>query len=383
MNLGKITARNNASATARSSSYDYIMLVVVMSLTALGIVLVFSASSILAEKRYGDAYFFLKRQASFALLGLIVMIIFKNTDYHVWRDRAPLFLGLSILCLVLVLAPHVGVKVGGAHRWIRIYGFSFQPSEMAKLAVVIFMARWVYHRGQEMRSFWKGFVPPIGIMIFFDGIILLQPDMGTAMVIGALVVLIMFVSGVRLIHLGMIAVVSIPMIIYLVVHASYRMERLLTFLNPWRDPSGRGFQIIHSFLAFGCGGVFGAGLGDGRQKLFYLPEPHTDFIFSVAGEEIGFLGVFFIIFLYFILIIRGMRLSLNSPDLFGTYLAFGLTSLLGVQVMVNMGVVLGLLPTKGMALPFLSYGGSSLLFCMAAVGILLNISTHVEEGETP
>jgi cell division protein FtsW len=359
-----------------SSGYDYMILIPVICLVGLGLVFVFSASSHLAEHRLGDNYFYLKRQALFCILGFVFMILAKNIPYKIYSKAAYPLLLVSSCLLILLFIPGFGHKVGGASRWLKLAGFSFQPSELAKFSLAIYMAYSMAKKGSDMRSFSKGLLPHLLVAGAFMLLIVLQPDLGTAVIIGFWVVILLFVGGVNFLHLFSLLLVCAPVLIWLILHADYRLKRWWAFINPWDDPKGIGFQIIHSFLAFGSGGIFGTGLGNSKQKLFYLPEAHTDFILSIAGEELGFLGVSLIIALFGILVMRGIKVSLNAPDLYSSYLAFGLTLLIGLQVIVNIGVVMGLLPTKGLTLPLMSYGGSSLVLNLLAIGILLNISSR-------
>ncbi len=358
------------------SGYDYFILIPAICLVGLGLVFVFSASSHLAEHRLGDSYFYLKRQAVFCILGFGLMISAKNIPYRIYSKATYPLLFASACLLILLFVPGFGHKVGGASRWLRLAGFSFQPSELAKFSLAIYMAYSMAKKGSDMGSFSKGLLPHLLVAGVFMLLIVLQPDLGTAIIIGFWVVTLLFVGGVNFLHLFSLMLVSAPVVIWLIFHADYRLKRWWAFINPWDDPKGIGFQIIHSFLAFGSGGVFGAGLGNSKQKLFYLPEAHTDFVLSIAGEELGFLGVSLIIVLFGILILRGIKISLNAPDLYSSYLALGLTCLIGLQVIVNIGVVMGLLPTKGLTLPLMSYGGSSLVLNLLAIGILLNISSR-------
>ena len=356
--------------------YDYMILIPVICLAGLGLVLVFSASSHLAEHRLGDSYFYLKRQSLFCILGLGLMILAKNIPYRVYSKVAYPLLFVSTCLLILLYIPGLGHKVGGASRWLRLAGFSFQPSELAKFSLAIYMAYSMSKKGSDMRSFSKGLLPHLIVASAFMLLIVLQPDLGTAVIIGFWVMIILFVGGVNFLHLFSVLLLSSPIVLWLILHSDYRLKRWSAFINPWDDPKGIGFQIIHSFLAFGSGGIFGTGLGNSKQKLFYLPEAHTDFVLSIAGEELGFLGVSLIIVLFGVLIMRGIKISLNAPDLHSSYLALGLTFLIGLQVLVNIGVVMGLLPTKGLTLPLMSYGGSSLVLNLLAIGILLNISSR-------
>jgi cell division protein FtsW len=356
--------------------YDYLLLVPTLLLLGLGLVAIYSASSFLAEHRMGDSYYFLKRQGMFCLVGVCFMIFTKNIPSTVYPRLVYPFLGISLLLLVLLLVPGVGAKVGGASRWFRIAGFSFQPSELAKLALAFYVAYSIAKKGPIMSSFSNGLVPHLVVAGVFMGLILLQPDLGTTIIIGCWLVILLFVGGVNVLHLVGLMLLSLPAVLWLVHKADYRLKRWWAFLNPWDDPQGLGFQIIHSFLAIGSGGVLGVGLGNSKQKLFYLPEPHTDFILSIVAEELGLVGLVVIVALFGVLVVRGIQVALRAPDLYSTYLALGITSFLALQVMINMGVVMGLLPTKGLTLPFISYGGSSLVISLVSVGILLNISSR-------
>jgi cell division protein FtsW len=357
-------------------SYDYLLLVPTLLLLAVGLVATFSASSLLAEHRLGDSYYYLKRQASFCLLGLCCMILAKNTPASYYRHIVYPLLGISLALLILVFIPGFGVKVGGACRWIRVAGISFQPSELAKLALAFYIAFSLSKSESHTGSFFKGLLPHLLVAGGFMSLIVLQPDLGTTVLLGCWLLVVLFVGGVRLVHLGSLLLLSLPVLVYLVTKADYRLKRWWAFLNPWEDPQGLGFQIIHSFLAFGSGGILGVGLGNSKQKLFYLPEPHTDFILSIVAEELGLAGFAVIVALFGILIVRGIKIALAAPDLYSSYLALSISAFIGLQVLVNMGVVLGLLPTKGLTLPFISYGGSSLVISLTGIGILLNIASR-------
>jgi len=358
----------------RAVGYDYMLLIPTLLLMTFGLVAVYSASSFLAEHKMGDSYYYLKKQGMFCLVGLFLMICAKNVPSTLYKKIVYPLLGISFFLVVLVLIPGVGTKVGGASRWFRIAGFSFQPSELVKLAMAFYVAYSIAKKGEEMRSFSKGLLPHLVVTGAFMGLILLQPDLGTTVILGGWLIIILFVGGVKIAHLMSLAILSVPALLWLVFKADYRIKRWWAFLNPWEDPQGLGFQIIHSFLAFGSGGILGAGLGNSKQKLFYLPEPHTDFILSIVGEELGLLGVGVVIILFGILVTRGIYIALEASDLYSSYLALGISCFLGLQVLINMGVVLGLLPTKGLTLPFISYGGSSLVMTLIGIGILCNIS---------
>lgn len=340
-----------------------------------GIVMVYSASSIMADKRFHDSFFFLKRHTVYALMGISAMIVVSKSDYRQITKIAYPFLLFTIGLLVLLLIPGVGTEAGGATRWLRAGPLSIQPSELAKLAV-IFSFAWSISKKKDMRCFKKGFVPYIGILGLCIALMLLQPDFGTAMTLAGIVFVMLFVAGVRLSFLTASASVMLAVAAMLVAGAEYRRKRILSFLDPWADPQDTGFQIIQSFLAFGSGGMTGRGLGEGRQKLFYLPEPHTDFVLPVIGEEMGFIGLFLVILFFVAIVVLGIRAALKADDDFGCHLAVGITSMIALQAIINMGVVMGLLPTKGLPLPFISYGGTSLIVNMIGVGILISITAR-------
>jgi cell division protein FtsW len=280
------------------------------------------------------------------------------------------------MLLAALWIPGLGIRAGGALRWLNLGVFSFQVSEMVKIALILFMAHFLANNVTRVREFKQGILFPLGITGALVGLILLQPDFGTTVILMVITFLMIYLAGGRILHLGGMIALFIPVAAWLLLHKSYRLARLLAFLDPWQDPSHSGFQIIQSLIAFGSGGPFGVGIGDGMQKLFYLPEPHTDFILSVIAEESGFIGVGLILFLYIILIVRGFQISLKAPDMFGNLLGAGLTLLIAFEAFVNIAGVMGLIPLKGLALPFLSYGGSSLIMSLAAVGVLLNISCY-------
>ncbi len=358
------------------SGYDYMLLIPVILLMLFGLVMVYSASNHLAEHRLGDSYFYLKRQVLFSMAGLLLMMTAKKIPCTLYAKLVYPLLFAGFCLLMLVLIPGVGHKVGGATRWFRWNGFSFQPSEFAKFVLVIYMAYSMAKKGSNMATFSKGMVPHLLVTGLFMLCIILQPDLGTAVIMGCWLMILLFVGGVKLRYLMLIMAPAGLMIWWLILQADYRMKRWLAFMNPWDDPQGIGFQIIHSFLAFGSGGVLGTGLGNSKQKLFYLPEPHTDFSLSIVGEELGFFGVSLVVVLFGMIILRGIKIALDARDLYSSYLAMGLVCLIALQAGVNMGVVMGLLPTKGLALPFISYGGSSLVFNLLGIGILLNIASR-------
>ncbi|WP_432822417.1 putative lipid II flippase FtsW [Trichloromonas sp.] len=356
--------------------FDTTILLLAVVLTCFGVVMVYSSSSIMAEKRYADGFFFLKRQGIYAVAGFLVMAVAMRFDYLHLRKLAVPFLLFCVLLLIMVLVPGIGNSAGGASRWIRLGPVSVQPAELAKLGLVIYMAHSLAKKKDRVKSLANGFIPYMIVLALLLALLLMQPDLGSAMTLGGVAMVMLLVAGTRLTYLVSIAIVIAPLLYYAVMTVDYRRRRIMAFLNPWEDPSNTGFQIIQSWIAFGTGGLGGNGLGQGKQKLFFLPEAHTDFIFAVIGEELGYAGVFVVAAMFLMLILRGIRTSLTAPDDFGRFLAFGLTLLLGLEAFVNIAVVLGMLPTKGLALPFLSYGGTSLLTTLLAVGILLNISSR-------
>ena len=359
--------------------YDLVIMMMAIALTCFGVVMVYSASSVMAANRYHDGFYFLKRQGVFAMLGFGVMIGTMQVDYHFWRRMAVPALFGCIALLVLVLVPGIGGKAGGASRWLKLPGFNLQPSEMAKLALIMYMAYSLDRKQDKVKNFKQGIVPYMLVLALLIGCMVMQPDLGGALTLVSVAMTMLFAAGMRLSHIISMIVLAMPLLAFK-LSRGYHGERMKIWLNPWIDPQGKGFQIIQSLLALGTGGVFGQGLGQGKQKLFYLPEAHTDFILSVVGEELGFLGIFVIIGMFFLLVQRAMRVAVAAPDTFGRFLALGIAVLFGIEATVNMGVVTGLLPTKGLALPFISYGGSSLLISLFAVGILLNISSGLKLG---
>jgi cell division protein FtsW len=358
----------------QTAIYDVQLLFPVLFLVGIGIVMVYSASSALALKKFASDYFFLKKQALFAFAGVIILVIGRHFPYKYYRPLAYPLVGLSLALLAVIQFTDLGLSAGGSTRWMRLGSFSFQPSEFARIALVIYLAYSMEKKADRIKDFSIGFVPHVLVLGVFMILIFIQPDFGSVFILGALTWILLFTGGVRFWQLFASLLVILPVAYIFLINAEYRAKRILGFLNPWEHSSDAGYQIVHSLMAFGTGGFWGTGIGKGYQKLFYLPEPHTDFIFSVIGEELGLLGVLIIIGLYGWIIIRGIAIARSAPDLFGAYLAVGLTIAMGLQIVVNMGVALGLLPTKGLTLPLLSYGGTSLLLNMASIGILMNIS---------
>lgn len=362
---------------------DRTVLMTTYLLLLIGLIMVFSASGVMAEARYGDSMFFLKRQAIWIVLGLLALHWVSRQDYDMWKTLMPIVLGLSLGCLILVLIPEVGSKVNGARRWFRFAGVSFQPGELAKLTVVLYLASFLVRREEEITSFSKGVLAPVIVVGVLAGLALLEPDMGTAVVLVSVLFGLLFLGGARLTHLAGLVLSVLPIAYLLIMESDYRRRRLMSFLDPWQDPHDAGFQLTQSFVALGNGGLAGVGLGESRQKLFFLPEAHADFVLALVGEELGFLGTGLLMVLFAILLVKGFRIAGRAPDAFGRHLASGVTLLLGIQVLINAGVVSGLLPTKGLTLPLVSYGGSSLIMSLIAIGMLLSISREDPAGRVP
>lgn len=359
--------------------YDRLLIISTLMLLVMGLLMVYSTSSVVALKRFGTQYFFVKKQLTYMLAGIICFVGATRVPYGFYRKMAYPILILAVLALVCIYIPGIGFSAGGARRWIRLGAIAFQPSEPAKLAVIFFLAYSLAAKQEKIREFSVGFLPNIlipGVVIL---LIMFETDLGTSIALASIVLILNFVAGVKKRYLaGLVA--GSGVFIYLVIHKfSYMMTRIVIFLDPWKDPEGKGFQMVQSFLAFGSGGIKGVGLGEGKQKLFYLPEAHTDFILSVIGEELGFLGVAGVMALYGLFLYCGVRIAMKARDRHGMYLALGLTLMVVLQAVFNSGVVMGLLPPKGLPLPFISYGGTSLLVNMIAVGIILNI--YIRENE--
>ncbi|NOS82474.1 MAG: putative lipid II flippase FtsW [Nitrospira sp.] len=359
---------------------DHTLLAVTMILALLGLVMVFSASAIVAGNRFQDPGFFLKRQIAWFAFGLLLMHLASRVDYMVWKKLSVPILICMVGLLVMVLVPSIGVAAKGARRWLRIGPISMQPAEMVKLVVVIYMAAYLAKKGEKITLFREGLLPAMIVIGLLSGLVLLEPDLGTVVVLGLVTIGMWFLAGARIPHLLALGLGAIPVALALVLGSSYRRQRLMTFLAPWKDASDGGFQITQSFLSFGSGGPFGVGLGEGKQKLYFLPEAHTDFVLALVGEELGLIGTVTVILLFAFFVWRGFQISARARVPFGRYLGMGITLLIGGQALVNAAVVTGLLPTKGLTLPFISYGGSSLVISLIGVGILLSISRDRHAG---
>lgn len=360
----------------KKTAPDFILILSTMLLLAIGLIMVYSASAVWADYKFSDSFFFAKRQFLFATLGIVAMFIIMHVDYWVLKKWSKPLLILCFVLLVLVIIPGVGMVRNGSRSWLGVGAFSIQPSEFIKLAMIAFLAKFLSERQRYITTLKKGLLPSLSLVFLGFGIIMLQPDLGTGTVMVGTCMIMIFIAGARVSHFAVLGMIGVAGFIGLVISAPYRVARITSFLDPWQDPLKSGFQIIQSLYAIGPGGLFGLGLGESRQKFFYLPEPQTDFIFAILAEELGFIGGSLILLLFALLLWRGIRIALGAPDLFGSFLAVGIISMIAIQVMINIGVVTGLMPVTGITLPFLSYGGSSLTLMLMAVGILLNISRY-------
>jgi cell division protein FtsW len=343
---------------AKRVAMDHTLLIVTMILALVGLVMVFSASAVVAGNKFQDSGYFLKRQLAWLTFGFLLLHVASHIDYVWWKRLSIPLLGLMVVLLVMVLIPSLGVAAKGARRWLRLGPISIQPAEMVKLVSVIYLAAYLTKKEDRITMFSSGLVPVLIVIGVLSGLVLLEPDLGTVVVIGLVTVGLLFLGGARLSHLAALGLCAVPAVLVLVLGSSYRRQRLMTFLAPWKDASDAGFQITQSFLAFGSGGPFGVGLGEGKQKLFFLPEAHTDFVLALVGEELGLVGTGAIILLFALFVVRGFQIAARARMPFGRYLGMGITLLIGVQALVNACVVTGLVPTKGLTLPFVSYGGS-------------------------
>jgi cell division protein FtsW len=359
-------------------SVDPVLLGAVLGLLCLGLVMVYSASAVMALEKTGNGFYFLQRQLVAAGVGLLAMASALKLGYRRLARLAYPLLVVTVLLLLLVLLPGVGTLVGGARRWIRFPGVSIQPAEIAKFTWVVYLAYSLAKKREKAASFSIGFLPHLllgGVLVF---LCMLQPDFGSAVELLVLLFVLLFAAGTKLSYLVGSVLLALPLAYHAVAHSPYRLARIRAFLDPWAHRHDVGYQVAQSLISVGSGGFFGLGLGESRQKLFFLPEAHTDFIFSIVGEELGLFGAVALVLLYAIIVWRGTRAALRAPETFGTYLGLGLTALLGVQAVVNMSVAMGMLPTKGLTLPFVSYGGCSLVVSMTAAGALLSLSASTQ-----
>jgi cell division protein FtsW len=364
---------------ARKLKSDKVLFLVTLLLVCASVVMVYSASAVLALNRFNQPYFFLIRQAMWVMLGLAAMTIAMRFDYRNYRQPSFIWVSLGIVTLALV-GVLFGSPINGSRRWFGFGGFGVQPSELAKLSAIFFIAALLERRMDRIDEVPYALVPIGAVVGGLVGLILLEPDLGTALTLLMIAAAMVFAAGVSYRYVVGVILCGLPIIYFILMSASYRRRRLLAFWDPWSDPLGDGFQVIQSLIAVGAGGVFGRGLMGGVQKLFYLPEPHTDFIYAVIGEELGLAGTTAVLLCFLVIAWRGYEIALKAPDRFGAFLSIGLTTMIAAQAFVNISVVLGLVPTKGIPLPLVSAGGSSLLISLVGMGILLNVSQHAAAG---
>lgn len=356
--------------------YNKLLLLAVILISLFGLLMIYSSSNIWAEYKYNDPYKYLKSQAIFLIIGYILMIIISKFPYQNYKKLANIIFLTCTIMLILVLIPGIGTVRNGSRSWFGIGSLGLQPSEFAKLGLIIFTSKYLANNTKELKNIKKGVLPILGVLLLIFGLIMLEPDFGTGVVIVMTIIVLLFISGVKINFFIKIGILGLLGVIILILIAPYRLERIISFINPWTDPLGSGFQIIQSLYAIGSGGLLGLGFGNSIQKHFYLPEPQTDFIFAIISEEFGFLGVLIISTLFITIIYSGLKISMRCQDNFGKFLAFGITFGLAFQTILNLMVVVGLLPVTGVTLPFLSYGGSSLLISLINMGILLNIDKN-------
>ncbi len=352
------------------------LLIATLILVTVGVVMLFSTSSLQARDKYGDSNYLLKRQLVWMTLGGVCCAVMAATPYPKLRSLSKPALIIAVVFLVVVLIPHIGIKVSGARRWLGLGSIRVQPSEFTKLALIIWLAHYLAKEKRWIDRFGRGFVLPMAVVGGTCLVVLAEPDFGTTALLAAVAVAMMFVAGVRLRYLGPTILTGIIGFAVLIAHNPVRMRRMLAFTDLAKYKAGPGYQVWQAMLAFGSGGINGLGLGNSRQKMFYLPEAHTDFIFPIVGEELGLIGVLAVLACFMVLVGCGIIISLRAPDLFGQYLGFGITTMIGLQTLINIGVVTAWLPTKGLALPFLSYGGSNVMMNLVAIGVLLSIYRH-------
>lgn len=357
----------------KSKTIDYIFLFSVLALSAVGLIMVFSASPIMAIK-HGDTFYYLKKQLFYIAIGVIALLYGLRLDLENLKSKAYPIMGIAIFLLLLVFIPGVGRKVLGASRWIDLGILSFQPSEFIKFSLILFMAKWLTDNKEHVKDFFKGFLPPMLCLGLVSLLILKQPDLGTVITIGAIVFALLLVAGARTNYLLSLGGLAGIVILIISITTPYRLRRLLAYIDPWKDPQGVGFHIIQSLLAVGSGGLFGLGLGGSRQKFFYLPQQFTDFIFAITCEELGFIGGVGVVMLFALFAFRGFRIAVTTTDRFKYLLVTGLVSWITLQALINISVVLGLIPTTGIPLPFISYGGTATILNLFAVGLILNVS---------
>ncbi len=360
---------------SRKLSYDTWLFAAALLLIVIGLVMIYSASAIITAQKIGfdDPYFFITRQCVWLIAGSVIMLLLMHIDMGRIRDRRVIAAAVLLTFVALIVALFQPA-INGTHRWIALWHFRLQPSELAKPVIVLFLASFLSRREDRINEFTSTLLPLSGVLAIFAGAILVEPDFGTALTLMAVAAGMVFAAGIAWKRIAVFVLMMIPALLMILFSAAYRRDRLFTFLNPAADPLGKGFQAMQSLIALGTGGLRGLGIGNGRQKLFFLPEPHTDFIFSIIGEELGFIGAFALVGLFAFLVWRGFRVARYSQERFDFYAALGFTLLIGVQALINISVALCLVPTKGLPLPLVSYGGSSLITSLIAVSMLLNLS---------
>ncbi|HZU23538.1 MAG TPA: putative lipid II flippase FtsW [Terriglobales bacterium] len=362
---------------AKRVSLDKVLFSVTLVLVVIGVVFVFSASAVMAKDRYGSPYTFFFRQLAWAVVGLLAMVVIAKINYRHYQRPSVVFTALSVTTLLLLIVFFLD-RSHNTHRWIHAGPFSLQPSELAKPAIILFLAYFLESRTRTLNDWRSTLIPAVLPPLLLAALIVGEPDLGTALACLAITICVLFAAGLDLKYIGYGFVALLPVLCWLVFLVPWRARRMMVFLHPGDDVRGAGFHIWQSLIAVGTGGLSGVGLMEGKQKLFYLPEPHTDFIFSVIAEEIGLIGAVVVVALFTVFMVRGLRAATLAPDNFARFLAVGITAMIAVQALFNISVVLGLLPTKGIPLPFISYGGSSLFIMLASMGVLLNITQHVE-----
>lgn len=360
---------------------DKTLLFTVLTLITIGLIMIASAGVVYSQTRFGDQYFFFKRQLFYGVLpGLVVLFLAQRINYRFWKKVGVIFFILSLLALILIFVPGFGAKIYGASRWLQLGTFSFQPSEMMKLAIILYLASWLESRGwSRVRDFFEGFLPFIIIVSLVGFLIIKQPDVGTLVIIVLTSLVIYFVAGAKISHLMAIMLAGMIALLALIKMAPYRVNRLMVFIESQTDLRGIGYHVNQALIAIGSGGIFGLGLGHSRQKFNYLPEPVSDSIFAILSEELGMAGAMVLISLFVLLAIRGFKIAKNAPDTFGKLIAGGITSWIIFQSFINISAITGIIPLTGVPLPFISYGGTSLVFLMAGVGILLNVSKYAKK----
>ena len=360
----------------RNKNIDIVLLIAVIIISIFGVLMIYSSSSIWAEYKFNDPFRYLKMQGIFLIIGIILMFIIAKIPYTYYKDKANIILLVCFLLLILVLIPGIGKIRNGSRSWFGIGSLGIQPSEFMKLALIIFVSKYLSNNDRYIKDIKKGILPILGVTLLVFFLIMLQPDFGTGVIIVMTIIGLLFIAGLNIKFFLITGLFGIIGAVILILIAPYRFKRILSFINPWIDPLGSGFQAIQSLFAIGPGGFLGLGIGNSIQKHFYLPEPQTDFIFAIISEELGFLAVIIVSILFITIIYRGIKISLSSKDLFAKYLSFGIIFGLAFQALLNLMVVVSLIPITGVTLPFLSYGGSSLLITMISMGILLNISRY-------